>query len=102
MQVKPGVRLRSAVDATEVVVVRARPDAIDLCCGGHPMLAIGEEGDASGVVQPGFDEGTLIGKRYADEELGLELLCTKPGAGSLSVAHTLLPVKGAKPLPSSD
>ena len=43
-----------------------------------------------------------MGKRFADEDLGLEVLCTKPGAGSLSVGGTLLQVKGAKPLPSSD
>jgi hypothetical protein len=43
-----------------------------------------------------------MGKRYADDDLGLEVLCTKPGPGSLSVGDTPLPVKGAKPLPASD
>jgi hypothetical protein len=47
-------------------------------------------------------EGTLLGKRYADEDLGLELLCTKGGDGSLSLGDTVIPVKGSKPLPSSD
>ena len=32
----------------------------------------------------------------------IELLCTKPGAGSLSLGDAALLVKGAKPLPSSD
>ena len=47
-------------------------------------------------------EGTKLGKRYVDEELGLELLCTKPGEGSLGVSGRALTLKGAKPLPSSD
>jgi hypothetical protein len=46
--------------------------------------------------------GTLLGKRYADEAIGLEVLCTKAGQGSLSVGDTALAVKEAKPLPSSD
>jgi hypothetical protein len=44
----------------------------------------------------------LIGKRYADEELGLELLCTRAGTGALTVNGEVLQVKGAKPLPASD
>ena len=43
-----------------------------------------------------------MGKRYAEDELGLELLCTQPGAGTLAVGDAPLPIKGAKPLPSSD
>ncbi len=50
----------------------------------------------------GFDGGTLMGKRYGSDELGIELLCTKPGAGALSVGDELVPLKEAKPLPSSD
>ena len=50
----------------------------------------------------GAGDATLVGKRYADEELGIELLCTRAGEGSLSVGDRPLPVKGAKPLPSSD
>ena len=50
----------------------------------------------------GFDQGTQLGKRYSDEELGLELLCTKAGTGSISVGEAVLEVKGAKPLPASD
>ena len=47
-------------------------------------------------------EGTLVGKRYADEESGLEVLCAKPGPGALVADGREVPVKGAKPLPSSD
>ena len=53
-------------------------------------------------VEAGFDGGTQLGKRYSDDELGLELLCTKAGEGSISVGETILAVKGAKPLPASD
>ncbi len=43
-----------------------------------------------------------MGKRYADEALGLELLVTKPGAGTLSIGETAIALTDAKPLPSSD
>ena len=102
MQLKPGVRLRSATDETEVVVVRAPADEVDLRCGGHPMVAIDAEPPAGLDVDAAFAEGTQMGKRYADEDTGLELLCTKPGRGTLSLGSTAVPVKGAKPLPSSD
>ncbi len=46
--------------------------------------------------------GTLLGKRYGDRGPGLELLCTKAGEGSLSLGDEPLPLKDAKPLPSSD
>jgi hypothetical protein len=101
MQLKAGTRLRSAVDACEVVVVRAPAGPVDLRCGGHPFRGIDEETTSVAVVA-GFDGGTQLGKRYADEDLGLEVLCTKAGEGSISVGETILEVKGAKPLPASD
>ncbi len=101
MQLKAGTRLRSAADACEVVVVRAPAEPVDLRCGGHPLVAIDAEVTPQGV-EAGFDQGTQLGKRYSDEELGLEVLCTKAGEGSLSVGDAVLDVKGAKPLPASD
>lgn len=47
-----------------------------------------------------FDGGTLVGKRYSLE--GVELLCTKAGAGSLSLGETPIPPQDAQQLPSSD
>jgi hypothetical protein len=44
----------------------------------------------------------LLGKRYVHQASGLELLCVKPGAASLSVDGELLPLKSAKQLPASD
>jgi hypothetical protein len=101
IQLKPGTRLRSAVDACEVVVVRAPGDAVDLRCGGQPFLGVDEEAPSVPVVV-GFEGGTQLGKRYADADLGIEVLCTKAGEGSISVGQTILEVKGAKPLPASD
>jgi hypothetical protein len=42
----------------------------------------------------------LLGKRYGAE--GLEILCTKPGQGTLSIGDEPLPVLEPKKLPASD
>jgi hypothetical protein len=102
VDLKPGTRLRSTADETEVVVVKAAAGDVDLRCGGHPMVPLDAAGAPAGGVEAGFDEGTLLGKRYTDEDGGLEVLCTKGGSASLSIGDRLLVVKGAKPLPSSD
>jgi hypothetical protein len=100
--IKPGTRLRSAVCATEVMVVAAPRDAeVTLCCGGAPMID-GGAAAAGGTPSPDLADGTQIGKRYVNEAGTLELLCIKPGEGSLSADGVALTVKGAKPLPSSD
>ena len=101
IQLKAGMRLRSATDACEVVVVKAPADPVDLRCGGHPFLAADAEAASESIVA-GFEGGTQLGKRYSDDELGLEILCTKAGEGALAVDGRLLTIKGAKPLPSSD
>ena len=102
LELRPGSRLHSAVDATEVVVVKPPAGPVDLRCGGQPMLPLGSGGDAG--VTPSADHagGTLLGKRYVDADQTLEVLCTKPGDGSLSVGDEPLQVKEAKPLPASD
>lgn len=99
---KPGTRMRSTTCATEAVVVKAPADAVDLRCGGAEMEPMPGTGAANGDPVAPFDAGTLVGKRYVNEDETLELLCTKGGAGSLSVGDEALLVKGAKPLPSSD
>ena len=53
-------------------------------------------------VSPDAAKGTALGKRYVDEEGSLELLCIKPGEGSLALGGVALGLKEAKPLPSSD
>jgi hypothetical protein len=102
MELKPGTKLASAVDATEVVVVKAPSGDVDLRCGGHPMAAAGAEKPAGAALDATHSAGTLLGKRYEDPDVGLELLCTKAGEASLSVGDEPLHQKDAKPLPSSD
>jgi hypothetical protein len=99
---KPGKRLRSAVCATEIVVVRAPSTDIDLRCGGQPMT---ETADATSAGAPaaGLDGGTLLGKRYVSAGLAdLEVLVVKSGEGALSIGDAPMETKDAKPLPSSD
>ena len=100
MQLKSGLRLQSVTCDTQVIVVRGSGDA-DLRCGGQPMAPAGGAVDRQAPAEP-HTGGTLMGKRYGDDESGVEILCTKPGAGSLSIGDAPLPEKGAKALPSSD
>jgi hypothetical protein len=102
MKLAPGDRRRSAADSTEVIVVRPADDDVDLCCGGHPMIELGEEPDDRPAIDPAYGGGTQLGKRYVHEASGLEVLCTRAGDGSLSVGADVLELKGTKALPSSD
>jgi len=102
MDLKPGTRLISGVCGTEVVVVRPPSTEVDLRCGGHSMVAKGGAAAADAPLDAKHGDGTQLGKRYADEATGLEVLCTKAGEGSLSLDDEPLPLKDAKPLPSSD
>jgi hypothetical protein len=43
-----------------------------------------------------------LGKRYVDDGDTMEVLCTKPGTGSLGADGASLQLKEAKPLPASD
>jgi hypothetical protein len=95
---KPGTRLKSQVCTTEVMVIRHGEGTI--ACGGVPMAE--EKSEPLGKVEPNFGDGSLIGKRYVDQAGTMELLCVKPGKGSLSVDGVALAVKDAKPLPASD
>jgi hypothetical protein len=99
---KLGSRHKSAVCDTQIMVIRATGDAVDLRCGGVSMIegnAIAPDGVA---LDDKFAEGTLVGKRYIDAQDRIELLCTKGGNGSLSLGTERLDVKQAKALPSSD
>ncbi len=102
VELKPGTRFRSAVGQTEVVVIKAPAGAVDLRCGGHPVVPIDEEPPAGLSAEPDYGGETLIGKRYTDGTGALELLCSKGGSGALSAGDELLVLKDAKPLPSSD
>jgi hypothetical protein len=95
---KPGMKLKSAACDTEVMVVRGKDIVVD--CGGAPMAA--DKPAAPAALHPDFAAGSQIGKRYVDADGNVELLCTKPGKGSLSIGGVALQLKEAKPLPSSD
>ncbi|BBY06644.1 MAG TPA: hypothetical protein VFA16_11680 [Mycobacterium sp.] len=97
--IKNGTRLASQVCDTQVIVVRTADSLEDLRCGGAPMVPIGAE--RSGELNPAFADGTVMGKRYVDEN-GAEVLVTKAGAGTLTIGETPLQLKEAKPLPASD
>ncbi|MCB1690517.1 MAG: hypothetical protein KDI33_18610 [Halioglobus sp.] len=95
---KPGTKLKSAVCDTEVMVIRGSD--VEVMCGGALMS---EDTPAEkSAIDTAFAEGTLIGKRYVDSDGSVELLCVKPGKGSLSIGGASLQLKEAKPLPSSD
>lgn len=99
-ELKAGTRVKSAVCATEAMVIAASGGG-ELTCGGVPMVAASEAAPG-GEILDGHGEGTLLGKRYVNEAGTIELLCTKPGEGSLALNGEILGLKEAKALPSSD
>ncbi|NWG52848.1 MAG: hypothetical protein HXY28_03935 [Hydrogenophilaceae bacterium] len=102
MDLKPGTRWKSAVCETEAVVVRPPKAAGELQCGGAAMIPHAAEKPAGAALSPAHAGGSVLGKRYADEASGLEVLCSKGGQGALGFAGRALVVREAKKLPSSD
>ena len=98
-----GMMLTSTVDHTSVVVVRWTAGDQELTCGGAPMVDPAQAApEPRRPLDPGESAGTLLGKRYASDDGSVELLCTRPGQGTLAVGGVPLSVKSAKPLPASD
>ena len=102
MDLKPGSRWKSAVCDAEFVVVRPPKTPVTLECGGAPVIPHAEAKPAGAVLSPDHSAGSAAGKRYADEETGLEALCSKAGGGSLSIDGREIGAKEAKKLPASD
>ena len=100
-QLKAGTRLKSSVCATEVMVIAAPANEVAVTCGGAAMVGMKDDPISGATLEAG-GEPPKMGKRYVNEEGSLELLCTKPGEGSLAVGGTAMAIKGAKPLPASD
>lgn len=98
MQLKAGTKLHSSVCDTDVMVIKGSGE-VALTCGGAEMTTARV---ASGDLNPAFAGGTAMGKRYQNADGSVELLCIKPGKGSLAIDGTPLEVKAAKALPSSD
>ena len=100
VELRPGARFQSTVCATEVIVVKGTGTA-ELACGGAPMVPAGSA-ERAGEPDVGASAGTLLGKRYGDDDETVEVLCTKAGEGSLALSGVALDVKVTKPLPASD
>ena len=103
-QLKPGSRMRSAVCATEVMVVMAPDGDVEVTCGGAPMLDVGGEPPGGLSLSPDASEGTQIGKRYVDEAGDDRAPVHEARRGvARSLAACRAGAEGsAKPLPSSD
>jgi hypothetical protein len=99
-QLKPGLKLKSAVCEAEVMIIKSGSIAA-LTCGGVPMLGAGEKAQEAEANQEHMG-GCQIGKRYVTSDESLEVLCVKAGKGSLAADGEPLLTKGAKKLPSSD
>lgn len=97
---KAGLRLKSNVCDTQVMIIKGIPGDHVLNCGGSEMIAAGDQ--ASGQLDPAKADGSLLGKRYVNADETLEILCVKEGKGSLDLAGVVLAPKQAKALPSSD
>ncbi len=101
-KLKAGTRLRSAVCSTEVVLIAVPEKDLELSCGGARMIGISEEPPAGLSISADASGPTAIGKCYIDAAGDLEVLCTKPGEGSLAADGAALTLRTAKALPSSD
>lgn len=94
---KPGSRIKSNACDTEVVVIKYTAGAVQ--CGGADMS---DAGGGGAELSADFAGGSVMGKRYVDAAGTLELLCVKPGKGTLALDGVKLDLKEAKPLPASD
>jgi hypothetical protein len=102
MDLKPGSRWKSAVCDAEFVVVRPPKTPVVLECGGHPVETHAGPKPEGLTLSPVHSGGCAAGKRYVDAVSGLEVLCSKAGAGSLSIDGRAIGAMEAKKLPASD
>ncbi|MGB8404240.1 MAG: hypothetical protein WCE30_09265 [Mycobacterium sp.] len=97
MSLKAGTRLRTSTSTVEVLVVRVATTDEVLTCAGGPMTV-----DAVAGTSTDSDAAVQLGKRYVDDESGLEVLCVKSGGGPLRLGDRQLALQKAKALPASD
>jgi len=100
-QFKAGMKLKSAVCDTQIMVLRVPAEPLDIRIGGAPVLAGDETADGA-AIDPALSGGSQTGKRYTDAGETMEFLCTKGGQGTITVAGHEIGIKQAKALPSSD
>ena len=96
---KPGTKLSSTVCKTQIMVLRAPAEELEISCGGA-LMQVGDPAELGEMS--GENSGTLVGKRYTDADETMEFLCTRGGDGSVAVAGYAIDIKAAKKLPSSD
>ena len=102
LMLKPGTRLFSSVCATEMIVVKGPGVPVEVTIGGAaPVLAAANRA-GGGAVTGGHGGGAAMGKRFADADGSIELLCTKAGEGVPALSGLLLQIKDAKAMPASD
>jgi hypothetical protein len=101
VKLRAGQTLHSVVDPTAVIVVKAPDAEATITCGGVEMTETKPDASPAAPAQDA-DAGAQLGKRYVDETIGLEVLCTKAGSAALAVDGVALSRKDAKPLPASD
>lgn len=101
VQYKVGAKLASRACDGQILVLRVPAHPIDLRIGGVPVAAASAGGERQ-AIDPALAAGTQTGKRYTDANETMEFLCTRGGAGSISVDGVALGIKAAKALPSSD
>ena len=96
---KPGTKLSSTVCKTQIMVLRAPAEELEISCGGA-LMQVGDPAELGEMS--GENSGTIVGKRYTDSDETMEFLCTRGGEGSVAVAGYAIDIKAAKKLPSSD
>ena len=99
MDLRAGLRLKSAVCDAEIMVIKVAGEG-ELTCGGLTMATDTPTARSSGTEDQ--MHGCVIGKRYVDETGSVEVLCVKSGDGSLYYAGVELMTKDTRKLPSSD
>jgi hypothetical protein len=99
---KVGERYQSPSTAAQIIVMRAPSQDVEITLAGEPVVLLDPTAVPSAAGAVDGDEQLQVGKRYVDEESGLELLCTTAGAGPLVVDGRSLTTAAAKLLPSSD
>jgi hypothetical protein len=95
-----GTRWKSTACDTEFIIVQAPNGAVDVACGGHPVIPFSQ--DVGEKSTPTSSGGTQVGKRYTDAGSGLVVLVTKAGEGALTDGDLPLELVQPKLLPSSD
>jgi hypothetical protein len=84
-----------------LIVVRPPAMPVELTCDGA-ALETTEQPVRADAATGSAELGTVLGKRYGDAESGLELLCTRAGAGVLAADGREMRVLSARALPASD